>query len=155
MSVESVKQYFSQYGIEHKIKEFNVSSATVTLAAQALSCPPGRIAKTLAFLVNDAAVLIVTAGDTKIDNKKYKAYFHTKAKMISPEQTEHYTGHTPGGICPFAVPPQVTVYLDISLQQYETVFPACGSANSAIELSLPELEQFSRFTAWIDVCSAR
>ena len=152
MSIEKVKAYFAKYGMENKIMEFPVSSATVELAAQALNCAHQRIAKTLSFMVGQTPVLIVAAGDAKIDNPKYKAQFSQKAKMLSFDQTVELIGHGVGGVCPFAVNEGVTVYLDVSLQRFETVFPACGSSNSAIELTIPELEQYSGFTAWIDVC---
>ena len=152
MSVEKVKEYFKQYGMEDKVREFPVSSATVELAAAALNCEPKRIAKTLSFLINEHAVLICTAGDAKIDNAKYKHQFSTKAKMLPSDEVENFIGHAIGGVCPFAVKQGVEVYLDISLKRFETVFPACGSANSAIELTIPELEVYSGYTAWIDVC---
>lgn len=152
MSIEKVKAYFAQYGMQERILEFPVSSATVELAAEALHCEPCRIAKTLSFMVGEKPVLIVAAGDTKIDNPKYKAQFGTKAKMLTPEQAETLVGHAVGGVCPFAVQPGVEVYLDASLKRFETVFPACGSSNSAIELTIPELERYSGYTAWVDVC---
>ena len=152
MSIEKVKAYFAQYGMQERILEFQVSSATVELAAEALHCEPCRIAKTLSFMVGEKPVLIVAAGDTKIDNPKYKAQFGTKAKMLTPEQAEILVGHAVGVVCPFAVQPGVEVYLDASLKQFETVFPACGSSNSAIELTIPELERYSGYTAWVDVC---
>ena len=152
MSIEKVKAYFAQYGMQERILEFSVSSATVELAAEALHCEPCRIAKTLSFMVGEKPVLIVAAGDTKIDNPKYKAQFGTKAKMLTPEQAETLVGHAVGGVCPFAVQPGVAVYLDASLKRFETVFPACGSSNSAIELTIPELERYSGYTAWVDVC---
>ena len=152
MSVERVKEYFSQYGLEGRVQEFDVSSATVDLAAAALHCEPQRIAKTLSFLANGPPILIVTAGDSKIDNAKYKHQFSTKAKMLPSDEVENFIGHAIGGVCPFAVKQGVEVYLDISLKRFETVFPACGSANSAIELTIPELEVYSGYTAWIDVC---
>lgn len=152
MAIEKVKEYFSQYGIEDRVQEFEVSSATVELAAQALHCEPCRIAKTLSFLVNGDPILIVAAGDAKIDNPKYKARFAAKAKMLSPEEAKELVGHAVGGVCPFAVNEGVTVYLDESLKRFETIFPACGSSNSAIELTIKELEQYSAFAAWIDVC---
>lgn len=152
MSIEKVKVYFAQYGMQERILEFPVSSATVELAAEALHCEPCRIAKTLSFMVGEKPVLIVAAGDTKIDNPKYKAQFGTKAKMLTPEQAESLVGHAVGGVCPFAVQPGVAVYLDASLKRFETVFPACGSSNSAIELTIPELEKYSGYTAWVDVC---
>lgn len=152
MAIEQVRTYLKQYGVEEKILEFDVSSATVELAAVALNCKPQRIAKTLAFMVDGHAVLVVAAGDAKIDNPKYKAQFGTKAKMLSPNETELLVGHAVGGVCPFAVKEGVEVYLDVSLKRFETVFPACGSANSAIELRIPELEKYSGFVSWIDVC---
>lgn len=152
MSIESVKSYFKSFQMEDRVLEFPVSSATVELAAAALQCQPARIAKTLSFLVDDRVVLIVAAGDGKIDNAKYKAFFHKKAKMLSPQEALEKTGHPVGGICPFAVPEDVEVYLDRSLQRFDTVYPACGSPNSAIELTLPELEKYSCSRGWIDVC---
>lgn len=152
MAIEKVKEYFSKYGISDRVQEFDVSSATVELAAQALRSEPCRIAKTLSFLVDGHAVLIVAAGDAKIDNPKYKAQFQTKAKMLTPDETEALVGHAVGGVCPFAVKEGVTVYLDGSLKRFSTVFPACGSSNSAIELSIEELEKYSGFVSWIDVC---
>lgn len=152
MAIEKVKDYFAQYGMQDRVLEFPVSSATVELAAQALHCEPCRIAKTLSFLVEERPVLVVTAGDAKVDNHKYKAQFATKAKMLTPDQAETLVGHAVGGVCPFAVQPGVTVYLDVSLRRFATVFPACGSSNSAIELTIPELERYSGYTAWVDVC---
>lgn len=152
MSIEKVKEYFKQFGMEHRVQEFEVSSATVELAAQALHCEPCRIAKTLSFLVDGDPVLIVAAGDTKVNNSKYKAQFGTKAKMPVPQEVESFIGHAVGGVCPFAVNEGVAVYLDQSLKRFDTVFPACGSSNSAIELSMEELEQYSNFVSWIDVC---
>ena len=152
MSVEKVRAYLTPYGVAQRIRELEVSSATVELAAQAAGVIPARIAKTLSFLVDEGCVLIVTAGDAKIDNSKFKAMFHTKAKMLTPGEVEAMVGHAVGGVCPFAVNPGVEVYLDESLRRFETVFPACGSSNSAIELTISELEQYSRFDAWVDVC---
>ncbi len=152
MAIDKVKAYFRQYGMEDKILEFDVSSATVELAAEALHCEPQRIAKTLSFLVDGHATLVVAAGDTKIDNAKYKAQFGTKAKMLSPEEVELLVGHAVGGVCPFAVKAGVEVYLDVSLKRFETVFPACGSSNSAIELTVAELENYSGYAGWVDVC---
>jgi prolyl-tRNA editing enzyme YbaK/EbsC (Cys-tRNA(Pro) deacylase) len=152
MAIEKVKEYFRTFGIEDRVRELAVSSATVELAAQALGCEPCRIAKTLSFLVDGGPILIVAAGDAKVDNHKYKAQFGTKAKMLTPEEAETLVGHAVGGVCPFAVNEGVTVYLDESLKRFETVFPACGSSNSAIELTIPELEEYSCFVAWIDVC---
>lgn len=152
MAIEKVKEYFKKYGMENRIQEFEVSSATVELAAEALHCEPCRIAKTLSFIVDNRPILIVAAGDAKIDNPKYKTQFKAKAKMLSPEEVETMVGHAVGGVCPFAVNDDVTVYLDESLKRFETVFPACGSSNSAIELTIEELEQYSSFTKWVDVC---
>lgn len=152
MAIERVKEYFKQYGMEDRVREFETSSATVELAAEALRCEPCRIAKTLSFSVGGAPILIVAAGDAKIDNPKYKARFGVKARMLSPGEAETLIGHSVGGVCPFAVNAGVTVYLDESLKRFETVFPACGSSNSAIELTIAELERYSAFAAWIDVC---
>lgn len=152
MSLKSVKDYFRTYGIEERIQEFDVSSATVELAASALHCEPQRIAKTLSFWVEGQAVLIVAAGDAKIDNPKYKTKFAKKAKMLSPDEVEILVGHAVGGVCPFAVNERVKVYLDISLKRFDTVFPACGSSNSAIELTIEELEKYSSYMEWVDVC---
>ena len=152
MSIERVKEYFRGYGVAERIQEFPVSSATVELAAAALGCEGCRIAKTLSFLVDGAPVLVVAAGAARIDTGKFKAFFHTKAKMLSTGEAAELVGHAVGGVCPFAVNEGVKTYLDISLRRFETVFPACGSSNSAIELTLPELERFSRAVAWVDVC---
>ena len=152
MSIEKVKAYFDTLGIADRIKEFNVSSATVALAAEALGCEPQRIAKTLSFMVDGSAVLIVAAGDVKIDNQKYKSQFGTKAKMLTPDEAVALIGHAVGGVCPFAVNDGVKVYLDESLKRFDTVFPAAGSSNSAIELTIPELEKYSGYDCWIDVC---
>ncbi len=152
MSIEKVKAYFAAHGIAARVMEFPASSATVELAAAALSCAPARIAKTLSFLVDGAPILIVTAGDTKVDNPRYKAKFAAKAKMLTPDEALTLVGHAVGGVCPFAVKEGVKVYLDVSMRRFETVFPACGSSNSAIELSLPELERYSNAIEWVDVC---
>lgn len=152
MAIEKVKTYFEQYQMADRIQEFDVSSATVELAAAALHCEPQRIAKTLSFMVDGHAVLVVAAGDAKIDNPKYKAQFGKKAKMLSPEEVETLVGHAVGGVCPFAVNEGVEVYLDVSLKRFETVFPACGSSNSAVELTIPELEEYSGYLKWVDVC---
>ncbi len=152
MSIEKAREYLKQFGLDDKILEFETSSATVELAAQALGCEPERIAKTLSFLVGDKAVLIVAAGDARIDNPKFKAQFLTKAKMISPGEVETLVGHAIGGVCPFGIHQNVDVYLDVSLKRFETVFPACGSSNSAIELTIDQLEQYSNSLGWIDVC---
>ncbi len=152
MSIEKVREYFKGFGIEDKILEFPVSSATVELAAKALNTDGCRIAKTLSFSVNDSTILIVTAGDVKIDNKKYKAFFGAKAKMLTFDEVEEKTGHAVGGVCPFAINKGVKVYLDESIKRFETVFPACGSSNSAIELTPKQLEKYSGYIKWIDVC---
>ena len=152
MSIEKVKAYFAQFGMEDRILEFPVSSATVELAARALNCEGCRIAKTLSFMVDGAPILIVAAGDAKVDNPRYKAKFATKAKMLTPDEAVELIGHAVGGVCPFAVNEGVKVYLDESLKRFETVFPACGSSNSAIELTIPELERYSNCAAWVDVC---
>lgn len=147
MSIEKVKAYFDQYGIADRVREFDVSSATVELAAKALNCEPCRIAKTLSFMAGGHAILIVMAGDAKIDNPKYKAQFGAKAKMLTPDEAESLVGHAVGGVCPFAVNQGVDIYLDDSLKRFETIFPACGSSNSAIELTIAELEKYSGFAA--------
>ena len=154
MSIEKVRAYFSQFGMENRILEFPVSSATVELAAVAVGCEPQRIAKTLSFMVADRPILIVAAGDAKIDNPKYKAQFSQKAKMLSFDQAAELIGHAVGGVCPFAVNEGVEVYLDESIKRFETVFPAAGSSNSAIELTIPEMESCSGYVAWVDVCKA-
>lgn len=152
MSIEKVRDYFRKWNIEDRIQEFDVSSATVELAAKALNCEPERIAKSIAFKADEGAVLNVTAGDAKIDNSKFKAKFATKAKMLSPDEAITMVGHAVGGICPFAVNEGVKTYLDISLKRFKKVFPACGSSNSAIELTIEELEDYSCFIEWVDVC---
>ena len=152
MSIEKVRAYFRPLGLEERIRELEASSATVELAAQALSCEPRRIAKSLSFMVGEEPILVVTAGDAKVDNVKYKAKFGKKAKMLTPDEVVQFIGHAIGGVCPFAVNDGVTVYLDESLKRFSTVFPACGSSNSAIELTIPELEEHSGFTEWVDVC---
>lgn len=152
MSIEKVRGYFSELGIADRIQEFDVSSATVELAAKALGCDPDRIAKTLSFKVGEDCVLIVAAGACKVDNGKFKAQFHTKAKMLTPDEVQEMVGHAVGGVCPFAVNDGVKVYLDVSLKKYQTVFPACGSSNSAIELTIEELDKYSKCLGWIDVC---
>ena len=152
MSIDRVKAYFRELGIEDKVQELEESSATVELAAQALGVEPGRIAKTLSFMVDGSPILIVAAGDVKIDNAKYKKFFGAKAKMLTPDEAVTLIGHAVGGVCPFAVNDGVTVYLDESLKKFVTVFPACGSSNSAIELTMEELEKYSLFKEWVDVC---
>lgn len=151
MAIEKVREYFAGFGMENRILEFQESSATVELAAQALGCEGARIAKTMSFIVAEKPILILCAGDTKVDNAKYKAFFKEKARMIQFEQVEAIIGHAPGGVCPFAENEGVLVYLDESLKRFKTVFPACGSSNSAIELTIPELEKYSGYLGWIDV----
>jgi prolyl-tRNA editing enzyme YbaK/EbsC (Cys-tRNA(Pro) deacylase) len=152
MAIEKVREYFKTFGMEDRILEFDVSSATVELAAQAVGCEPERIAKTLSFMLPEGPILIVAAGDAKVDNRKFKDQFHTKAKMLTPDVVTELVGHAIGGVCPFGINEGVTVYLDESLKRFETVFPACGSSNSAIELTIPDLEKYSGYSAWIDVC---
>lgn len=152
MSIEKVKKFFAAYGMQDRVLEFDVSSATVVLAAKALGCEPCRIAKTLSFMVNGSPILIVTAGDAKIDNRKYKVQFSAKAKMLTPDEAVDLVGHAVGGVCPFAVKDGVRVYLDVSLRRFGTVYPACGSSRSAIELTPEELEKYSSSAGWIDVC---
>lgn len=152
MSLEKVKQYFRGVGLEDRVKVLAQSSATVEAAAIAVGCEPARIAKTMSFLVGDEAILIVAAGDVKIDNKKYKEFFHQKAKMIPFDEVEQYVGHAPGGVCPFVLPEGVKVFLDVSLRRFEIVYPAAGTGNSAVELSVDELAIYSKMSEWIDVC---
>lgn len=152
MAFEKAKEHLKKFGLEDRIMVFDTSSATVELAAEAVGCEPARIAKTLSFLVEDGCILVVAAGDARVDNKKYKAQFHTKAKMLSFEEVAERIGHGVGGVCPFGVKEGVKVYLDESLKRFERVYPACGSSNSAVELTLPELERASGCEAWIDVC---
>jgi len=155
MSVEKVKFFFEKYGIASRVVELDESSATVELAASALHTEPCRIAKTMSFMVATTAVLVVTAGDMKIDNSKFKSFFHEKARMLTAEELDTMVGHAPGGVCPFAVPETVKTYLDVSLKRFATVFPAAGSSNSCIELSLEELEKYSKSIEWIDVCKSK
>ena len=152
MSVELVKKFFENTELEGKVLEFPTSSATVELAANAVGTEPDRIAKTMAFLLGDEAIVIVVSGLSRIDNKKFKAQFHTKAKMIPFAAVEEYLGHPPGGVCPFALKEGVKVYLDVSLRAHETVFPAAGSENSAIETTIDQLERFTSYKEWVDVC---
>jgi len=152
MSLERAKNHLAQFGLENRIKLFEVSSATVELAALAVGCEPARIAKTLSFMVDSAPVLILAAGDAKIDNSKYKGQFHTKAVMLPFDDVEALIGHGVGGVCPFGVNEGIKVYLDISLQRFEIVYPAAGTAASAVELNLEELERASNSLGWIDVC---
>ncbi len=151
MSLEKVLNYFESKGMAERVLILEESSATVELAAHALHCQPGRIAKTLSFLVSERPVLVVMAGDAKVNNSKFKAVFKEKARMLTAEQTEMLVGHAVGGVCPFAVNEGVQIYLDDSLKRFDTVFPACGSGNSAIELTLPELEALSNFVSYVDV----
>jgi len=152
MSIEKAREYFEKLGIQSRILEFSVSSATVQLAAQALGCEPERIAKTLSFMANGQPILIVAAGDAKVDNAKYKAQFGSKAKMLTADEAEQLIGHAVGGVCPFGINENVSVYLDVSLKRFSTVYPACGSSNSAIELTISELDKYSNSSGWIDVC---
>lgn len=152
MAIGLVKDYFENYGIAHKILEFELSSATVELAAKALNVEPARIAKTLSFKKDDACILVVAAGDAKIDNAKFKSTFGIKAKMLSPDEVVEMVGHAVGGVCPFGIPDNVLVYVDKSLKRFETVFPACGSSNSAIELTCEELYTYAKGQEWVDVC---
>ena len=152
MAIEQVKEFFKKFDMDKKIMEFESSSATVELAAQAVGVIPARIAKTLSFKKNNKCILILTAGDARIDNPKFKAEFEMKAKMPSAEEVLSFTGHAPGGVCPFAVADDIPVFLDISLKRFDTVFPACGSSNSAIELTCDELFRYSGAEKWIDVC---
>lgn len=153
MAIEKAKAYLAKFGMDSKVLEFSISSATVELAAKAAGTEPCRIAKSLTFLVDDKAVMIVTAGDMKIDNGKFKAEFHTKAKMLTADQVDSMIGHSVGGVCPFGINDGVQVYLDESMKRFPTVFPACGSSNSAIELTVAELEKTAQnFVKWVDAC---
>ncbi len=152
MSLEKVKQYFDSLGLGQRVHELAQSSATVEEAAVAVGCEPERIAKTMSFLLGEKPILVVTAGDARIDNKKYKEQFHQKAKMIPGELVEQYVGHAPGGVCPFVIPEETQVFLDVSLKRFDIVYPAAGTSNSAVELSIKELEDCSRSREWIDVC---
>lgn len=154
MSIGKVREYFKQFGIENKIQELENSSATVELAAKALNTEPARIAKSLSFKVNEKAILVICAGDVKIDNSKYKTFFKTKAKMLTPDEVVELIGHEIGGVCPFGINEGVNVYLDESLKRFTTVFPACGSSNSAIEFTIPELEKYSNHAQWVDICKS-
>lgn len=151
MSITKVREYFKQYDMEKRIKELTETTATVEEAAKALGCEPDRIAKTLSFSLGEQIILILFSGNTRVDNAKYRQQFQRKAKMLTKEEVEEKVGHQVGGVCPFAINPNIDVYLDISLKKYDTVFPACGSSNSAIELSIEELEKYSLFKQWIDV----
>ena len=153
MSIDKVRSYFRQWpGMEERILEFPVSSATVAEAAKAVGTEERRIAKTLCFMLDEGPILVVAAGDAKIDNKKFKGTFHKKASMLKVDELPELVGHPVGGVCPFGIREGVKVYLDQSLRRFPTVFPACGSANSAIELTIPELEPYSRFAEWVDLC---
>ena len=152
MSLEKAREYLKKYNFDDKIMEFKDSCATVEEAAKAINCKEQEIAKTLSFIVNDKPILIVTSGDSKVDNSKYKEEFNVKAKMIPFENVEELVGHAVGGVCPFGINRDVKVYLDTSLKRFETIYPACGSSNSVVKLSLKELEQISNYEKWIDVC---
>ena len=152
MAFDKAKAYLEEKGYGDRVKEFEVSSATVELAAIAVGTEPARIAKSLTFLVEDKPVMIICAGDVKIDNSKYKGMFHTKAKMLTPEQVENLIGHAIGGVCPFGIKEGVDVYLDESMKRFDTIYPACGSSNSAVKLTCEELEMLSGSLGWIDVC---
>ena len=153
MAIDKVKAYFAEFGREGDVMEFPASSATVELAAQAVGCEPARIAKTLSFAVDGGCVLIVCAGDAKIDNAKFKAQFHTKAKMLTPDEVTEMIGHAIGGVCPFGIKEGVKVYLDESMKRFDSVFPAAGSSNSAIELTCDQLEQVAQnCQGWGDFC---
>lgn len=152
MSLEKAKTYLSKFGMENQIMEFDVSSATVALAAIAVGCEEHEIAKSLSFIVDEKPILIIVAGDAKVDNAKYKAEFHTKAKMIPFDDVESMIGHAAGGVCPFGVNDGVKIYLDASLKKCETVYPACGTSNSAIKLTPEELERITELEKWVDVC---
>ena len=151
MSLETAKAYVQSKGYGDRIMEFEVSSATVELAAKAVGTEPERIAKSLTFMVGDQPVMILCAGDAKISNPKYKAYFHKKAKMLTREEVNELVGHDVGGVCPFGIKEGVTVYLDESLKRFDVIYPACGSSSSAVKLTIPEMEEISGFTSWIDV----
>lgn len=152
MSLLRAKEHLQKYGLENKIMEFDVSSATVEEAANAIKCKKEEIAKTLSFIIGDKAILIVISGDSKIDNSKFKSEFQTKAKMIPFDNVEELIGHTVGGVCPFGINENVDVYLDNSLKRFEIIYPACGSSNSAVKLTLNELEKVSNYKKWVDVC---
>lgn len=152
MAIEKVREFFRAHGMEDRVREFDVSSATVELAAVAVGCEPARIAKSLSFMLGDDPILVVVAGDARIDNAKFKAQFGKKAKMLKHEDAERLIGHAVGGVCPFALNDGVAVYLDDSMKRFDTVFPACGSDNSAIELTIDELDRYAAPVAWVDVC---
>ena len=152
MAIDKVIAYLQTYGLEDRVRRFSVSSATVALAAQALGVEEARIAKTMSFLAGEQAILVVAAGDVRVDNRKFKDVFHTKAKMMPPERLEALVGHAMGGVCPFAVNEGVAVWLDVSLRRFDTVYPAAGDAASAVELTVPELEACAKALGWVDVC---
>lgn len=152
MAFKNAKKHLEQFGLSDRVREFSQSSATVELAAQALGCEPARIAKSLTFMVGGEPVMVVTAGDMKVDNAKYKAEFGTKAKMLTPAEVDELIGHSVGGVCPFGIKDGVRVFLDNSLKRFDRVFPACGSGNTAVELTVDELEKCSGCEKWIDVC---
>lgn len=152
MAFEKAYKYLEEMGYADRVKEFDISSATVELAAIAVGTEPARIAKSLTFMVDDAPVMILCAGDVKISNSKYKGFFHTKARMLTREEVSALIGHEVGGVCPFGINDGVKVYLDESLKRFDIVYPACGSGNSAVKLSIPELEKTSGYIEWIDVC---
>ena len=151
MSFDVVKNYFDSVGLLDRVKHFDVSSATVELAAKAIGCEPCKIAKSLTFMGKESPIMIVTAGDAKIDNSKYKSTFGLKAKMLTAEEVISLVGHAVGGVCPFVVKENIKVYLDVSLKRFERVYPACGSGNSAVELTIEELEKHSNYVEWVDV----
>ncbi len=153
MAFDIAKEYLVARGYEEKIRVFDVSSATVELAAVAVGTEPARIAKSLTFKVDDAPVMVVCAGDAKVANAKFKAFFHTKAKMLSSDEVSELIGHDVGGVCPFGIKEGVKVYLDESLKRFDIVYPACGSDSSAVVLTIPELEETSNFVEWVDVCN--
>ena len=153
MAFDKAKNYLQEKGYADRVMEFDVSSATVELAAKAVGTAPERIAKSLTFIVDETPVMVVCAGDAKVNNQKYKAVFHTKAKMLSAQQVHELIGHDVGGVCPFGINDNVKVFLDESLKRFDTVYPACGSSNSAVRLTLPELEECSGYEGWVDVCT--
>lgn len=155
MSLEKAKAYLKEAGYEERVMEFEVSSATVELAAKAANVEPCQIAKSLTFKINEKPVMVVCAGDTKIDNSKYKAKFAAKATMLSPEEVDNFIGHSIGGVCPFGINEGVDVYLDESLKRFEYIYPACGNASSAVKLTPSELEKISNAKEWVDVCKLR
>ncbi len=152
MAIEKVREHLKKWGRDNDILEFDTSSATVELAAKALGVEPCRIAKTLSFRSGESAILVVTAGDAKTDNKKFKAEFGFKARMLTPEEVLEHTGHAVGGVCPFALKKPLPIFLDVSLKRFDTVYPACGSSNSAIQLTCSELEKYCNIERWVDVC---